>query len=236
MESPTRPDDAVRTEAPEQRPAEKPARKKLSPNILLLTIAAVVICFTLIFLSLPKKKAEPQIDVTVTLTRIVNTSDLATSVFDYKGIAEVPNQKKPENIDYYILYEASVYAGIDFSQVKFTEDKASKTITATLPEVKVLDTVVDPSSMDFIFQNKKADNVSVTSVALTACENDIQQECTTDSAILEVARMNAENAIRALAEPVIQNVAPDHTLVIENTVQEPADSTATEEGSVDDET
>lgn len=235
MESPTNLEEPIQTEESEQRPDPKPARKKLSPNILLLTIAAVVICVTLIFLNLPKKEAEPQIDITVTLTKIVNTSDLATSVFDYKGIAEVPNQKKPEKIDYYILYKASVYAGIDFSQVKFTEDKASKTITATLPEVKVLDTVVDPSSMEFMFQNKKADNVSVTSVALTACETDIQQECTTDSAILDVARMNAENAIRALAEPVIQNVAPDHTLEIENTAAAPAESADSEEGSVDDE-
>ena len=236
MENPTNLEEPIQTEGPEQHPDPKPARKKLSPNILLLTIAAVVICFTLIFLNLPKKKAEPQIDVTVTLTKIVNTSDLATSVFQYQGIVEIPNQKKPEKIDYYICYDASVYAGIDFSQVKFTEDKANKTITATLPEVKILDTVVDPSSMDFMFQNKKADSISVTDVALTACETDIQQECTTDSALLDVARMNAENAIRALAEPVIQNIAPDHTLVIEDPVQEPADSTTAEEGSVNDET
>ena len=233
MEDPTRSNEPMRQEQP---PApEPPARRKLSPNILLLAIAAVVICVTVLFLALPQKEPEPQIDVTVTLTKIIKTSDLATSVFEYKGIAVVPNQKNLKKIDYYVLYDASVYAGIDFSQVTFAENKAAKTITATLPEVKVLDTVVDPSSMQYIFQNKKADSVSVTNVALTACETDIQQECTTENAILDVARMNAENAVRALAEPVIQSVSPDYTLVITDATEESAESTDAEEESANDE-
>lgn len=233
MEETTRLDDPIQTEEP--TPQKEPPRKKLNPNILLLVVAVIVICATVIYLTLPKKKAEPEIDISVTLTKIVNTSDLATSVFEYKGIVEVPNQKNLKKIDYYILYDASVYAGIDFSKVTFTEDKTNKTITATLPEVRVLDTVVDPSTMDFIFQNKKANSVSVTDVALTACETDIQQECTTDSAILDVARMNAENAVRALAEPVIQSMSPDYTLVIKDTAEAPAESPEAEEGSAEDE-
>lgn len=232
MEQPT--DQMDPMEQPVDQP-EAPVKKKLNRNLLLFAVAAVAVCITVLFLAWPRKAPEPQIDITITLNKIVSTSDLATSVFQYQGIVEVPNPKKPKKIDYYICYGASVYAGIDFSQVKFRENKEAKTITATLPEVQVLDTVVDPSSMDFMFQNKKADSISVTDVALTVCETDIQQECTTDNAILDVARMNAENAVRALAEPVIQNIAPDYMLVIENPTNDPAESMVSEEGSVKDE-
>ena len=165
----------------------------------------------------------------------MKTSDLSTAVFQYQGIVAVASPKNVKKTDYYICYTASVYAGIDFSQIHFTENKSAKTITATLPEVKILDTVVDPDSLDFMFQSKKADSISVVDVALTACETDIQQKCTSESAILDVARLNTENAVRALAEPVIESIYKDYTLVIENAQPASAASEETEEGSAENE-
>lgn len=235
MEEPIKLDEATKTE--ESTQPRQATRKKLNPNLLLVVIAIVVICFTLLFFARPKKEPEPQIDITSTLEKIVETSDLSTAVFDYQGIVEIPNKKNLKKIDYYILYDASVYAGIDFSQVKFIEDKTAKTITAVLPAVKIQDTVVDPDSLEFMFQNKKANDISILDSALTACETDIQQECTSESAILDIARMNAENAVRALTEPVMNNLCKDYTLVVESAaVPEEADrSAASEEGSVNHE-
>lgn len=190
----------------------KPDIKK----ILLATILVIALCLAgIIYHQSTQKEPEPQVDITITLEKIVKSSDLSTSVFKYDGIVEVPNPKKPSNIDYYIYYSASVYAGIDFSQIQFKEDKENKTITAILPEVQINDTVVDPDSLDFMFMSKKADNISVTTTALTACETDIQQECTSESALLEVARLNTENAVRALAEPIVEQTYKDYTFVIE---------------------
>lgn len=208
-------------------------KRKINPNLLLVAVAAILICLTVLILSFPQKEAEPTMDITTTLEKIIKTSDLATSVFQYQGIVEVPNQKKPKKIDYYICYSASVYAGIDFAKVTFSENKSSKVITATLPEVRIIDTDVDPESLDFMFQNDKADNISVTTVALTACENDIRQECTNGSALLDVARMNAENAVRALAEPIIESTHKGYTLVIQ--AADATDSAESEEGSVENE-
>lgn len=196
---------------------EQLIRKKLSPNLLLLAVIVVAICIIAVFLTLPKEKPVPQVDITTTLEKIVETSDLSTAVFQYKGIVEIPNQKNTKKIDYYICYTAAVYAGIDFSQVKFTENKETKTITAILPEVRIQDTVVDPDSLDFMFQSKKADSISILDNALTACETDIRQECTSESALLDVARLNAENAVRALTEPVMNAICKGYTLVIEET-------------------
>lgn len=212
---------------------ESSVKKKLSPKFLLLILVVILACIVTAIALMPKKKAAPQIDVTTTLAKIVETSDLSTAVFQYQGIVEIPNQKNPKKIDYYICYTASVYAGIDFSEVKFTENKEAKTITATLPEVKIQDTVVDPNSLDFMFQSKKADNISVLDTAFTACETDIRQECTSESALLSIAQMNAENAVRALTEPVMDSICKDYTLVIQSETVEPVES---EEGSAESET
>ena len=194
---------------------EPSVKKKLSPKILLLIAAIILAGVIAVIASRSGQEKEPQFNIVTTLEKVVETSDLSTAVFQYKGIVEIPNQKNLKKIDYYICYTASVYAGIDFSEVKFTEDPEAKTITATLPEVKIQDTVVDPDSLDFMFQSKKADNISVLDTAFTACETDIRQECTSESAILDVARINAENAVRALAEPVVQTLCKDYTLVIQ---------------------
>ena len=195
---------------------DEATKPKLSGAKILLAAILVIALLVggIIYQQSTQANTDPQIDITITLEKIVKTSDLSTSVFKYDGIVEIPNPKKPTNIDYYIYYSASVYAGIDFSQVQFKEDKEKKTITAILPEVQINDTVVEPESLDFMFMNKKADNVSVTTTALTACETDIQRECTSESALLEVARLNTENVIRALAEPVIEQVCEGYTLVI----------------------
>lgn len=214
---------------------ETVAKKKLSPKLILAVLAAILVCVIALVGIHPEKKAEPQIDVISTLDKIVKTSDLSTAVFQYQGIAAVANPKNVKKTDYYICYTASVYAGIDFSQIHFTENKTAKTITATLPEVKILDTIVDPDSLDFMFQSKKADDISVVDVALTACETDIQQECTSENAILEVARLNTENTVRALAEPVIESIYKDYTFVIEDAQSTSSASQSAEEGSAENE-
>ena len=211
---------------------EESTKKNLHPKLLLLTASVILVCIVALVAQIPKKKPESQIDVTTTLEKIVKTSDLSTAVFQYQGIVEIPNQKNLKKIDYYICYTASVYAGIDFSEATFSENKETKTITATLPEVKIQDTVVDPNSLDFMFQNKKADNISVLDAAFTACETDIRQECTSESALLSIAQMNAENTVRALTEPVMQAICSDYSLVIQEKNTEPAEI---QEGSAESE-
>ena len=117
---------------------ENAVKKKLSPKVVLLIAIALIALFVAALAYQPNEKEPPE------------PSDLSTSVFKYEGIVEVPDPKKPKNIDYYICYSAEVYAGIDFSEVQFIEDKEKKAITAKLPEVKILDTVVDPNKLDFL--------------------------------------------------------------------------------------
>lgn len=192
-------------------------KPKLSGAKILLAAILVIALLVggIIYQQSTQANTDPQIDITITLEKIVKTSDLSTAVFKYGGIVEIPNPKKPKNIDYYVSYNASVYAGIDFFEIKFTKNDDTKTITAHIPDVEILDTVVDPDSLDFIFMRKAANDASVISTALTACETDIRRECTDENALLEVARLNTENAVRALAEPIIEQTCKGYALVIE---------------------
>ena len=197
--------------------------KKIGSKQLGFVVVAVVLAVAILVVvgtNLTAKESKMKVDLTATLEKIVKTSDLSTAEFLYQGIVEIPNPKKTTETDYYICYNAQVYAGIDFSKVEFVEDKTNKKITAKIPAVEVNDIVVDPSSLDFIFNNKKADNIDITQVALTACEEDVYREVTEGSALLEIARENAVNVIKALTEPIVEQVYSDYTFVVENAVEE----------------
>lgn len=60
-----------------------------------------------------RKKPQPQVLNASMLERIINISELFTFTAVYNGIAQVTNEKKPEQIDYYVSYAATVNAGID---------------------------------------------------------------------------------------------------------------------------
>ena len=55
--------------------------------------------------------------------------------FLYKPRFEVMNKEHPENIDYYVYYEAKVKAGIDFDKVEVGIDHEGKKILITIPEL-----------------------------------------------------------------------------------------------------
>lgn len=149
-----------------------------------------------------------------TLQKIVNDSELSTYTAVYNGVAEVMNEKKPEETDYYVSYEAKIYAGIDFKDIEILVDDAEKTICLKLPEISILKIDVDISSMDFIFFNKKANASSVSQTAYSACEEDAKKESGNQKAIYELARQNACNVLKALIHPIVEQADEEYTLSI----------------------
>ena len=175
---------------------------------VILMIAAPVI--------LGMKKDKPVEVVTESaLKQIINISDLSTFQVTYRGVAEVMNEKNPEKVSYYILYHAKAYAGIDFSQIKVQKDDENKKILLTLPEVTISDPEVDITSLEYMFLDQKEDNVGITERAYKACEEDVVEESKTQENIYELARDNAQNVLKALTNPIIQQALPEYTLVIE---------------------
>lgn len=183
--------------------------------VWLIAAAVLIVLIAVGFFALRIGNAEdpqPEVTVTSTLKNIINVSKLSTYTAVYNGVAEVANAKKPDQIDYYVSYEATVDAGIDLPSIGVSVEEASKTITITIPEIQITDVTVDMTSLDFIFRNKKANTSTVTQEAYKACEEDAARESEQQSAIYELARQNAENVLRALTLPIVDQMDEKYTL------------------------
>ena len=150
-----------------------------------------------------------------TLSKIINISELSTYRTVYNGVAKAMDEKSPDKVDYYVSYQATVEAGIDFSQTQITVDDEAKTVVITLPEVTVTDTAVDPTTLDYIFVDKKAETATVSEQAMKLCEADVAQETAGQTAILTLAQQNARNVVEALTRPLVSQSNPDYTLTVQ---------------------
>ena len=87
----------------------------------------------------------------MTLEKIINVSELSTFTAVYNGIAQVMNEEKTEEIDYYVSYEVKVNERIDFDKITIVVDDTQKKINITLPEVYITDINVDIGSLHYNF-------------------------------------------------------------------------------------
>ena len=194
------------------------AKLLVKPKVLVIAAVVILVAIAAVAVLLQtsgREEPQPQVFNKSTLERIINVSELSTFTAVYNGIARVANEKKPEKIDYYVSYEATVNAGIDFQKVEISMDEEQKTITLKVPEAHITNQSVEMSSLDFIFLNKKADKPGVTEVAYKACEEDVRQESEQQSAICELAKQNAENVLKALTKPIVDQLGDGYQLVIE---------------------
>ena len=194
-------------------------KKQLSKKmqLIILVIAAVLVVGIAVFAITQlssSKETEPEVITVSTLERIINVSELSTFTAVYNGIAEVMNEKKPEDIDYYVSYEARVDAGIDFEKIGITVDSEAKVIQVTVPEVYITDINVDIASLDFIFINDKANTSTVTQAAFKACENDVKNESEQQDAIFDLAKQNAINILTALVKPIVEQMDAEYELIV----------------------
>lgn len=195
-----------------ERPRTK--RIKFKHIAVLFVIILVIITALMIKIKIFNKKSEPTIISKATLEKVINVSDLSTFEAIYNGVAAVENEEKPENIDYYVSYEAKVKAGIDFELVEVEVNETDKVITVTLPEVKITDVDVDIASLDYIFMNNKANTQTVSEQAYKKCIKDVTKESNSTDEIYESARQNARNIVEALISPFVEQLDSEYKLEI----------------------
>ena len=198
----------------EEKENPKSKRIKFKHIAVLFVIIAVIITALMIKIKIFNKKSEPTIISKATLEKVINVSDLSTFEAIYNGVAAVANEEKPENIDYYVSYEAKVKAGIDFALVEVEVNETDKVITVTLPEVKITDVDVDIASLDYIFMNNKANTQTVSAQAYKKCIKDVTKESNSTDEIYESARQNARNIVEALISPFVEQLDSEYKLEI----------------------
>lgn len=182
--------------------------------IIGIATVLVVVIIVALAVSITSNKSEPEIISKSTLEKIINVSDLSTFEAVYNGIAKVTDADNPEKINYYVSYDAKVKAGIDFEKVDISVDPDAKIITVTLPEVKITDVNVDITSLDYIFENKKANTETVSEEAYKKCIEDVTNESNSEDAIYELAEQNARNIAEALLSPFVEQLDSEYQLEI----------------------
>lgn len=200
----------------EEKMMQKLSGKKLKYTII-LAIALVVIVIVVLTISITSRqsKSEPEIISKSTLEKIIGVSDLSTFEAVYNGIAKVMNEDKPEKIDYYVSYDAKVKAGIDFGKVDITVDNENKVIKVKLPQIEITDVNVDIASLDYLFENEKANTLTVSEEAYKKCIEDATSESNSEEAIYDLAKQNAHNIIEALISPFVEQLNDEYQLQID---------------------
>ena len=182
------------------------------PLILLIVLVVLGGIFGSSLLLEPKNEAE--VITTSKLEKIIDISELNTFQAVYNGIAKVMNDKKPEKLDYYVSYKSKIDVGFNFKDIVITKDETNKKIIVIIPEIKITDVIVDIGSLDYMFQNDKANKSSVSEQAYKACIEDATSKSQEESAIYELAETNAMNIIEALIKPFIEDFDPEYKLDI----------------------
>ena len=196
----------------------KTIAKKITSHALVWGIVAAVVVVaaaTTLGVVASKRSKEAEVLTVSTLKEIVNVSELSTFTAVYNGIAKAMDEEEPDEIDYYVSYEARVNAGINFEKVEIQLDEDTKTIIVQLPEVTINDVIVDVASLEYIFLDDKENDVGVTEEAYKLCREDACRESGEQKAIVELAQENAENILTALTQPLIEQTAEEYTLKIE---------------------
>lgn len=191
--------------------------KRLSKKSLVILICCfivvILIITTILFVNKNGRK-KLEIITKSNLEKIINVSDLSTLEAVYNGIAKVTNNEEPDEVDYYVSYDAKIKAGIDFQQVDINLDNEKKVIKVKIPEIKINDINVDIASLDYIFMNDKANTETVSEQAYGKCIEDVTSEVNTEDAIYELAKENTQNIIEALIKPFINQLDEEYKLEI----------------------
>ncbi|MCM1089599.1 MAG: DUF4230 domain-containing protein [Butyrivibrio sp.] len=186
--------------------------------LIILVLAIILAVFMSITLFRVKEQAairkaqEAEVELESKLYSVIGLSDLSTYECVYNDICTVMDGDKSDMVAYYCAYESRVKAGIDFDKVDV--EVKDKTITVTIPEVRITDINVDIASLDYMFEDKKADTNTVSQQAYKACIADVERKCASEERICQLAEQNAQNILRALILPFVQQLDSEYVLEI----------------------
>ena len=138
------------------------------------------------------------------LEKVIKESKISTFTAVYNGIAEVPDAENPDEISYYVRYEARVRAGFDLNDLKLDTD--GTTILVTIPPITLDTPNVDIGSLDRMNVTKTDKLSELNGEEYRICEADAAEEASKKDAIIDLAEENAENVIRGLMQPFLDGI------------------------------
>lgn len=188
---------------------------KVLAIILIVLVIATAIVFCCRKLGICKNKDEKTTIITSSkLEKVLQISDLSTYKVTFNGVSTLVGDDGEQIGN--VAYNAQVSVGMNMEDISVSVedvDDNNKNIVVTLPEIQIVDTDVDPGSLDYMFSKKKYDSDNISISALPQCRQDAEDECNSNEMLFELARENAVNTIKALVDPLLDGME-GYTLVI----------------------
>lgn len=188
-----------------------------SPQFMKIVIIGIVVVVFLISI-FTSKKSETRYSITSVLKDVNVISELSTLLVSYNSIyiAEEPKKKATDETKYkyYTAYDGLVTFGLDLKKVgKPTINDDEKKITINMPEIKLIDTVVDHNSLETIYVNKKYDIEGSLIDRRKECDEDLRNKANSEPNIYRIAKENAEDTIRSLLTPIVNKQYNNYEIV-----------------------
>ncbi len=147
------------------------------------------------------------------LDKVFEINELSTADYIYNAIATAYGEDG-KSVKYYVAYEGTVKAGIDFSKLVIAVDEKEKGITITIPEIVFQEETVDPGTLKYIFKDKKSETENVHQEAFQLCEKDLKERIGGEESLLELAEKNAIAIVKALVVPWVEQVDSEYTVIV----------------------
>lgn len=147
------------------------------------------------------------------IKEVFEISELQTADYIYNAVTPVYDEDG-ETVKYYVAYEGTVTAGIDFDSIEITVDDDAKKITIIVPDVTIQDTVVNAGTLEYIFEKEKYNDENVFKEAYAKCQEDLDARAASEDKLLTMAKENADQVIEALVSPWVEQIDPDYEIEV----------------------
>ena len=183
--------------------------------ILSAVIAATIIVIALIIGASLNKTGDLTTVAHASLQRIVEISELSTVNYTYNATTSKPAADGSGEKEYYVAYEGTVTAGIDFTKISIDVDEKDKKIIILIPEIEIQDIHIDMGTMEYIFVKNKYETETVTQEAYKLCKEDLKRRVEQERLLYDSAKEIAIASVEALFKPWIETVDQEYEIVIQ---------------------
>ena len=193
---------------------------KISTKIIILLMVIIGV-FALLLGILTSETGMLKLSAESSLERIVEKNDLETVNYTYNAIARqckedecLRNSENTDDYKYFVAYEGTVSAGINFKQVKIDVDKKEKKLIITVPEPKITGYNVDIGSLKFIFTKDKYNEATELEKAFKLCKEDLKIRSEEDKLILKTAKQNSIIVLESFFKTWIETFNSDYEVIV----------------------
>ena len=164
--------------------------------ILLGAVGAAIVAVILLIVFAGGNKTT--ISAETALKEVVLASELRTSQYTYKSIAEI---KDGEKTKYHTSYSGTVTMGVNFADIEI--QKNGDVIQVIVPQIEIQEVNV-ATELDFIFVKEKYHTEDCYQEAYKACENDLRAKAAANETLMATAKESVKSTLEALMKPFEQ--------------------------------